>query len=340
MNPLLTIIIPTYNRAACLRMLLEALRVELRGLDGHVAVIIGDNASTDDTPAVAQNFASIWPETRLLRHKENLGPDENFCRCVEQVSSSYFWIIGDDDLPRAGAIQPLLIMLREHQPDLVYLSSMWTTVLACHDESLHVNDLEASLLDRVTFARRVHVWTTFISGSIVKRALAPDYSLRRFTGSHLVQLGWVLGALRNGSRFVHVATPCVLATSGNSGGYSLLKVFGNNFQRIAREAMSGSHELESVAEGMIRRASLAYLPDLVWAFRQNRVGSFDPSENVTAALKPELGSSLAYRFLIQPLSIASPSIAIRLVQLARVMACVVAKFDSLRARAAGVVRPV
>ena len=50
MPPLLTIGIPTYNRAKFLRRLLEQLRTELAGLDGQVEVLVSDNASTDDTP--------------------------------------------------------------------------------------------------------------------------------------------------------------------------------------------------------------------------------------------------------------------------------------------------
>ncbi|WP_431265248.1 glycosyltransferase family 2 protein [Roseateles chitinivorans] len=332
MSRLLTIIVPTYNRAACLRMLLDALSVELRGLEDRVDVVIGDNASADDTPAATAAFAGRWPATRVLRHPQNLGPDENFCRCVEAVRTSYFWIIGDDDLPRAGAIPALLAMLDTHQPDLVYLSSRWTQTLTSHDEAGSLGALGATRLDRRDFARRVHVWTTFISGSIVKRSLAPDASLRQFTGSLLVQLGWILGALRQGRHFIHVASPCVLATSGNSGGYGVLKVFGNNFQRVTREALSADDDQRAMAEDIIRRASIAFLPDLVWGFRQAKAGNFDQKEGIAASLEPQLGSTFAYRCLIRPLSTATPRTARLLLRAAHAITRLTAIGDRLRAR--------
>lgn len=340
MSRLLTIIVPTYNRAPCLTMLLDALTVELRGLEDRVGVIIGDNASADGTPEVTAAFASCWAATRILRHAENLGPDENFCRCVEAVRTPYFWIIGDDDLPRAGAI-PLLIRLLETQnPDLVYLSSRWTATLSSHDEAGTVTHLRATLMERPAFARSVHVWTTFISGAIVKRELAPNETLRQFTGSLLAQLSWVQGAIRDGRRFVHVAEPCVLATAGNTGGYGVLKVFGNNFQRVTREAFSRSDSQRSLAEAIVLRTSITFLPDLIWGVRQARLGSFDPNESIAANLEPQLGRSWPYRLLIRHLEHATPGQGRWLLRLAHMTAWLINRVDIVRMRLSGQVRPL
>lgn len=335
MHKLLTIIVPTYNRARHLGMLLDALSVELHGLEDQVVVVIGDNGSSDETPEVTALFADRWEASRVLRHAENLGPEENFCRCIETVETPYFWIIGDDDLPRAGAIPLLINLLCSHDPGLVYLSSRWTPTLSSHEAAGRVIGLRAKLLDQQAFARSVHVWTTFISGVIVKKEFAPNGSLREFTGTSLVQLGWVLGALRDGHRFVYVSEPCVLATSGNSGGYGVLNVFGNNFPRVIREALSSNADQRAMAEEIIRRALIAYLPDLVWSNRQAKAGNFDPKEGIGANLEPQLGSSLAYRWLIRPLSTANPRVAALLLKVAHAASRLTAASDSLRARLGG-----
>lgn len=321
-------------------MLLGALKVELQGLENRVAVVIGDNASSDETPEITQDFAEAWADTRVLRHKINVGPEENFCRCVEKVNSTYFWIIGDDDLPRAGAIPLLMGLLDTQQPDLVYLSSRWTATLSGHEEAGRVSALRAKLMDQQAFARSVHVWTTFISGAIVKRELAPNEKLRRFTGSLLVQLSWVLGALRDGRRFVHVAEPCVLATAGNTGGYGVLKVFGNNFQRITREVFSRNVSQRSLAEAIVLRTSIAFLPDLIWGVRQARLGSFDPNESIAANLEPQLGRSWPYRLFISPQGQATPSQGRWLLRMAHVTAWLIKRMDVVRMRVCGQARPI
>lgn len=332
MKKILTIVVPTFNRADCLERLLNTLGSELAGLEDRVTVIVGDNASTDRTSSITAKFALQWPTAVIIRHSANLGPDENFCRCVELVETAFFWIIGDDDLPRAGAIPLLIEILDDSCPDLVYLSSRWSSKAPDNGSAEPMTELSCAKLDRRAFARKVHVWTTFISGMIVKRSLAPDAALRRFTGTSLVQLGWVFGALQAGETFIHVETPIVLATSGNSGGYKVLQVFGNNFPRITREAF-GNGELKPIAQEIISRAAVAFLPDLVWATRKNRLGAFDPHENVAATLKPELGRTAAYHFLLRPLGGAGPLLGFTIVRLAHALTRVYAWLDRVHAKA-------
>jgi abequosyltransferase len=339
-SQLLTIIVPTYNRASSLMMLLDSLVIELSGLEQKVAVIIGDNASTDDTPTITARFASQWSSTRVLRHVENLGADENFCRCVEMVDSRYFWIVGDDDLPRSGAIQLLVDLLECHTPDLVYLTSLWMNELTSPNQAGPVMRLGASLMEQRAFALRVHVWMTFISGTIIKRTLAPNDSLRRFAGSRLVQLGWVLSALTGGQKFIYVSNACVLATAGNTGGYGVLKVFGNNFQSVIREALTNSAPQRKLAEQIVRRTTIAFLPNLVCGVRRAQLGAFDSKENIHANLEPQLGSSRMYRWFVRPLESAGPLRARAVLQLARMAAQLVRMSDFLHMHLAGHIRAI
>jgi glycosyltransferase involved in cell wall biosynthesis len=54
-RPLLTIAIPNFNRAGYLKELLSLLAAQLRN-EPRVELIISDNASPDETPAVVQDF--------------------------------------------------------------------------------------------------------------------------------------------------------------------------------------------------------------------------------------------------------------------------------------------
>ena len=296
--PLLAIIVPTYNRAACLRLLLGTLEVELAGVRGRVRVLVSDNGSADETPQVLREFESRMPSLVAVRHASNVGPDENFCGCVERVDADYFWIIGDDDLPRAGAIAHLVRMLERDRPDLVNVRTFGRARLEHNDLHAPVVALEVHALGRVAFARRVNVLTTFISGVIVRRdvfvAGADGAGLRRYAGTHLVQLSWVLGTLATGKRLFQVQTTCMFAKSGNSGGYALLKVFGENFPAIVREQFGRG---SAVAEAMIGRYAIEYMSHLVWSLRQGRAGDF-ARENAAAALRPQLGDSAAFPFLM------------------------------------------
>jgi len=236
-------------------------------------------------------------------------------------------------------VMPLLLSLLDTQrPDLVFLSSKGAPSWNSHDQYGHVKELGAQSMDARAFACIVHVHTTFVSGLIVNRAFAQKHSLRRFLGSHLVQLGWVLSAIRDGEKFIHVASVSILATVGNSGGYGALKVFGDNFPRITREVFSTSTAHRALAEQMVRRTSIAYLPYLVWGLRQGRLGAFDPNENLAANLEPQLGGSLAYRLLVRPLETATPHRARVLLRVAHIAARLIKCVDMIRMRLFGQVR--
>ena len=86
-RPVLTIAIPTYNRATCLRELLSGLSDQLHN-ESRVELIISDNASPDETPAVVEDFVARGLKVRYIRNAENIGPDANFLQCFEQARGS------------------------------------------------------------------------------------------------------------------------------------------------------------------------------------------------------------------------------------------------------------
>ena len=195
-SKLLTIAIPTFNRAQSLQLLLNTLVVELSGLEDQVDVIIADNASPDQTQDVTAAFKGAWPTAIVLRHDRNLGPDENFCACIDYGSSNFLWIIGDDDLPKTGVIRKLVSFLMKNKPDLLYFSSEWKVEIASSDCGEPIRDICAKARSRLQFSREVNVWMTFISTMIINlqliKRMGSELDIRRFTGTNLVQLGWVL----------------------------------------------------------------------------------------------------------------------------------------------------
>ncbi|MGA8274472.1 MAG: glycosyltransferase family 2 protein, partial [Candidatus Sulfotelmatobacter sp.] len=121
-KPLLTIAIPTYNRASCLRELLSVLASELK--DEHrVELIISDNASPDETPSVVQGFVRCGLRVRYLRNVENIGSDANFLQCFEQAQGKYVWLFSDDDLIVPGALSMILANCEAAEYDLIWVSA-------------------------------------------------------------------------------------------------------------------------------------------------------------------------------------------------------------------------
>lgn len=298
----LSILIPTYNRSPYLQQLLETLEHELRGREDEVGILVSDNGSTDTTQEITQAFLARLANLRVIRHPQNLGMDENFCGCVEADNSEYFWLMGDDDLPRAGAIAYMLNLIDREAPDLVYVESDWRTELKDNQPDGRLPPVVPLQLDPMTFARRVNIWTTFISGTIVKRSTfvndASSDELRRYNKTNLTQLAWVLGTLQRGKKLIYIPEPCVLATSGNTGNYAVLKVFGEYFPSIVNQQFGKGSKM---SRAMILRTVLGYLPGLVWKVRAGQVGKFTSEQSSAAIVEKERAGALGF-FVVSTIS--------------------------------------
>lgn len=299
-NAILTIIVPTYNRAAQLDVLLAALRSELRGLESLVEVIVSDNASTDSTPEVTRAAACHWPALTIQRHDRNIGPEGNFLSCVPRVSTRYLWIIGDDDCPKRGVLAKVVQLLMDRKPALVYMQSEWVKPLLGPEQGEAVGNLRVSDMSALQFAKALHVWVTFISGMIVDKdrlsSVLGDHSINRYDATSLVQLGWVLPLFKSEGPFLFITDRCILATKDNTGGYGLLTVFGVNFTRIVNGTFGPENPLAlALVDGNITH----YLPGRVWEARAP--GPSYDAENPWKALKEELGTRSLYWLLLAPI---------------------------------------
>ena len=93
-NPLVTIAIPTYNRADT--YLPQALRSALSQTYSPLEIIVSDNCSKDNTEQIVKEFSDS--RIRYIKHKENIGALGNSNFCLEQANGDYFLLFHDDDL--------------------------------------------------------------------------------------------------------------------------------------------------------------------------------------------------------------------------------------------------
>jgi glycosyltransferase involved in cell wall biosynthesis len=116
-RPVLSIGIPTFNRAKLLRVALEAIFPQTEPYRGQVEVLISDNASDDDTKTVIDDFEGEF-SFRRFRNTSNLGPVRNMLKlATEYATGAFVWLLGDDDLLTPGAVGIVLESLRNN-PDL------------------------------------------------------------------------------------------------------------------------------------------------------------------------------------------------------------------------------
>jgi Glycosyl transferase family 2 len=102
---LVTVAVPTWNRAAFLRQCVNSVR---RQTYDDLEILVGDNASTDDTPAVVGELAQGDDRIRYVRHAENLGMVGNWNALLRAATGRFFLLLSDDDLLAPDAIERLV----------------------------------------------------------------------------------------------------------------------------------------------------------------------------------------------------------------------------------------
>jgi len=83
---------------------------------------VSDNASTDQTATVVDEFRQSGMEIVYIRQPNNVGFDANVRTVYDYANTDYVWFFSDDDLPFQGAIHKILNALEDNRPDILCFS--------------------------------------------------------------------------------------------------------------------------------------------------------------------------------------------------------------------------
>ncbi|MFA9215711.1 MAG: glycosyltransferase [Sphingomonadaceae bacterium] len=237
----LSICIPTYNRASFLQQTLDSIVAQPAFSEGdEVEVIISDNCSPDETQAVAAQFVAAWPgKVRYFRHAPGIPADENFAAALSHGRGQFLKLHNDNLQYRNGSVAEMLKVIKAtafEQPVIFFTNGNMGAGQAIETQS--------SLSD---FVRRVSYFATWIGGFGIWRsqfAAMPDFG--RAAKLQLVQADVLFRLMAAGKRaivlyeqyFVGMAVP-------KKGGYNIAQVFGQNYLSLLKPY---------VAAGLLERA--------------------------------------------------------------------------------------
>ena len=141
-EPLISIVIPTYNRAAYLR---QAINSALSQDYPNFEVIVVDDGSTDETPQICAEYGEkIW-----YMRKKNGGTGSALNLGIRNMKGDWFKWLSSDDVLEPHALSSLLRCSNATKSRIVYSSynvidqhdkviSSWTEIKRSHEEFLSV----------------------------------------------------------------------------------------------------------------------------------------------------------------------------------------------------------
>ena len=113
---ILSICIPTFNRADTLLTLLNSITNQCDSLNkNEVEVVICDNHSTDNTSEVVADAESKSDfKFRYIVHAHNTGAMKNMVSTIKYASGDFCWLMGSDDIFEPGSINRVLEVLKKY----------------------------------------------------------------------------------------------------------------------------------------------------------------------------------------------------------------------------------
>lgn len=278
--PLLSLYVPTYNRAALLPQALSAILSQITPeMLPWVEVIVVDNASPDATPQVVQKVQADFPQIplRYIRRPENIGPDANFTDSPHLAQGEFVYMLSDDDILLPGAVARLLELIQTH-PELDAFAlnvSHFTDDPADQDVQVGFPLTEDKIIrdrDQALLLFGSHL--TFLSSMAFRRSIVAgeDYSSRRNT--NFAQAYLFLDVLLP-ARGLYVTSRRYLAMrQDNAQGYSVFRVLLTNFKQVMQYARRLGYSAEAVQTVLDQHLLNVYR--VVMLLKSSGIGTLQP----------------------------------------------------------------
>lgn len=228
-NKILTIAIPTYNRAPFLEKSLERISSQIKGYENEIELLISDNCSSDHTHEVISKFVDRGVTLRYNRNTTNIGMDGNFLYCFQNATAKYVWILGDDDYLMDGALPKLISIMKLGEYGLIHL-----------DNSNKHNVHTKTYTNKSDFVGDISFMITFISANIIQRKYISKIDLNKYLGSYFVFIPAYLTSVIGEDNNLMVYSKIIddPADASTNGGYNIFNVFVTNYLNIVKEFRS------------------------------------------------------------------------------------------------------
>jgi len=228
-KPLLSICIPTYNRAAYIAKSLTAIINQVRS-DDSVEIIVADNHSQDNTESIVREFVEKNPYIIYVRREQNLGAARNFLGLMHQASGEYILLLGDDDILSKNAISILLKRLYEKHYGVLYIESRAVEKKV---------PLFEEYKDQTDFIKAISYYYTFMSSFVFRKDIVETIDdPERYIPSHLLQMPFYIKSTLTSNLNV-ITREQIFETIGlasaTNGGYNYFDVFVHWYLEIWKE---------------------------------------------------------------------------------------------------------
>lgn len=208
-KPLITIGIPTYNRARYLKNNLTNIYEQIKdNTDFEVLVI--NNASTDDTEEVVMAFKKQYHNLRYIRNEKNIGADANIYKVMEEAEGIYCMLHRDDDYFVPGGLQEIKEIINQYrQCAIIFINNIKRSGEVIIGEGMD------------TFLNKVGQTVTGISYIIFKKeAFNSIKNPKQFLNTAINHMYIVFSILKDNPLYVLINKPYLVMSGARGESYN------------------------------------------------------------------------------------------------------------------------
>ena len=165
----ISIIIPIYNAARYLRQCLES--VEDQSYREWEAILV-DDGSTDDSGAIAEEFARKNPRFRVIR-EENQGSGKARANGIKEARGEWFAFVDSDDYVEANFLFSMIDVAENEHADLILSAYYYGVDANAQKQENKPTSLDRKTVITETLYNHLHagLWNKLFHRSIIREGI-------------------------------------------------------------------------------------------------------------------------------------------------------------------------
>lgn len=252
MNDLLSICIPTYNRANFLDKNLKNLIEICKPL--NVPIFISDNCSSDNTETIVENIKKMYDYVFYKKLDLNKGIDFNMDSVIKSSTTEYSWLFSDDDEIDTESIAYIVSILNNQNPDFLLINNKETTLFTNEiitDNYLNIEGQNTVITNKILLEKYSHQMT-LLSACIVKTKLWKKIGLNSYKSKYYFHLHNILNHLKKKSKIILVGKPLFTKVSGNPWSFESQEInhIVSFFYPTTINNLSNDYSIKSKVKGV------------------------------------------------------------------------------------------
>lgn len=214
-KPILTVAIPTYNRAKSLEKSLKYLKKENTSL---IEILISDNNSLDQTEILVKKYRKQMPNLSYNKNDFNIGYSGNILKLYELAKTKYIWFLSDDEEILPNAVENILTTLTNHKAAVTIFNHIRIDPYNRKLIDGVANDIIYNKKDDLTYYHPI-IRSCFISVVVVEKRLAFKEVKKIYDENNVYfQLSLVILILNRNFKFCEASAPIVFRNTTYESG--------------------------------------------------------------------------------------------------------------------------